>query len=84
MDTEMRKENLQFEQEWNRFNEDFIFTSQRHKEAYEERNKEIANKLQDIRKQEEKQRKKQEEFEKKFEESLNQNGNLNKLQEEKR
>lgn len=70
MDVEMKKENIKFEQEWNRFNENFIFTSPEQRDYYKERNEEIAKELEELKKKEQEKEQKVEKFEQEFEKGL--------------
>ncbi len=69
-DVEMKKEDLKFEQEWNRFNQGSVFTSEKDKDYYEKRNQEIAKELEEMQRKEREREEKIEKFEKEFEKNL--------------
>jgi hypothetical protein len=69
MDVEMQKENLRFEQEWNEFNRDFVFTKDKQKAA--ERARKAEEELKKIEEQERAKKEKLERLERELEEQLN-------------
>jgi hypothetical protein len=69
MDIEMQKETLKFEQEWNEFNRDFVFTKDKQKAA--EKAKKAEEELKKVEEQERAKREKLEKLEKELEEQLN-------------
>jgi hypothetical protein len=66
---EFQKENLRFEQEWNEFNRDFVFTKDKQKAA--EWAKRADEELKKIEEQERAKREKLERLERELEEQLN-------------
>jgi hypothetical protein len=69
MDVEMQKENLRFEQEWNEFNRDFVFTKDKQKAA--ERARKAEEELKKVEEQERAKKEKLERLEKELEEQIN-------------
>jgi hypothetical protein len=69
MDVEMQKESLKFEQEWNEFNRDFVFTRDKQKAA--ERAKRAEEELKKVEEQERAKKEKLERLEKELEEQMN-------------
>jgi hypothetical protein len=69
MDIEMQKESLKFEQEWNEFNRDFVFT--RDKQAAAERARKAEEELKKIEEAERKKREKLERLEQELEQQIN-------------
>jgi len=69
MDIEMEKESLKFEQEWQEFNRNFVFTKDKQKAA--ERARKAEEELKKIEEQERTKREKLEKLERELEEQLN-------------
>ncbi|MGB9878350.1 MAG: hypothetical protein ACPLGZ_00035 [Candidatus Pelagibacter ubique] len=74
VDEEMRRQEIQYEQEWNRFSKDFVFTNPEDRAYYEQRNKELQKEMEEIKKREQEQKEKARKFEEELEKELkNQN-----------
>jgi len=72
IDVELEKESLKFEQKWNEFDRDFVFT--RDKAKSEQRAQQAEQKLQELEKKEEEKKKKLEKFEQEFEKAIEEQG----------
>jgi hypothetical protein len=69
LDIEIQKESLRFEQEWQEFNRDFVFTKDKQKAA--ERAKKAEEELKKVEEQERAKKEKLERLERELEEQLN-------------
>jgi hypothetical protein len=69
MDVEMQKESLKFEQEWNEFNRDFVFTRDKQKAA--ERAKRAEEELRKAEEAEKMKKEKLERLERELEDQMN-------------
>jgi hypothetical protein len=69
MDIEMQKESLKFEQEWQEFNRNFVFTKDKQKAA--ERARKAEEELKKVEEQERAKKEKLERLERELEEQMN-------------
>ena len=68
LDIELEKESLKFEQQWQEFNRDFVFTKDKAKA--EQRAQQAEEKLKELEKKEEEKKKKLEKLESEFEKAI--------------